>query len=337
MGNRNFSKVQYGKETTRGTAVPSTKILLGQVPAVGTDRKPYFPAENVGINAPAVRGVIHQYLYENTLSVADGYFQLMPVLFGCSLKGGVTPTETTPAQGDYAWNQTPSLAFDADNAVNSMTIELGDNTQAYEAEYCMFKEIRISGTVSQGPEPSPVSIEAPFFGRQLTPTTFTGALSLPSVEPMNAKLSRFYLDTTWAGVGSTEKTNILRGFDINIIGGCNYKFAGSGEKYFNSHQQGLIAVTATFTLEGNSDADAIFDAQQAGTFQVIRLKINGSQIGTGVNHSLSIDIGGMWDDVSPLGGEDRTNNLHTASITGFYDGTGAKMLAVNTVTNLASF
>lgn len=43
MGNRFFSKVQYGKESTRGTAVAATKILLGQVPAVGNDRKPVIP------------------------------------------------------------------------------------------------------------------------------------------------------------------------------------------------------------------------------------------------------------------------------------------------------
>lgn len=337
MGNRFFSKVQYGKESTRGTAVAATKILMGKVPAVGTDRKPVFPNEDVGINVPSVRSVIYQYLYQNTLSVEHGYFQLLPALFGCGLKGGVTPSETTPAQGDYAWDQTPSLVSGVDNAANSMTIELGDDTQAFEAEYAMFERIRISGNVAQGQDASPVTIEADFFARQLTPTTFTGSLSLPTAEPMNAKLSRFYLDTTWAGVGGTEKTNILRAFDIEILTGLHPKFSGSGNKYFNGHSAGMISCTANFTLEGGSDADAIFDAQQAGTFQVVRLKINGSQIGSGATHSLSIDIGGNWETVSPLASEDRGDNLHSAVLVGRYDATGAKMLQVNTVTTLASF
>jgi hypothetical protein len=63
------------------------------------------------------------------------------------------------------------------------------------------------------------------------------------------------------------------------------------------------------------------------------LKIDGGQIGTGVNHSLTIDIGGRWESVSPLGGEDRNNNLHTATLRGHYDATGAKMLQVAVVTN----
>ena len=337
MGNRFFSKVQYGKETTRGTAVAATKLMLGKVPAVGSDRKPVFPSEDVGINTPAVRSVIHQYLYQNTLSTEHGYFQQMPVLFGCGLKGGVTPTEITPSQLDYLWTQTPSLVSGVDNAQNAMTIELGDDTQAFEAEYAMIERIRISGNVAQGQDASPVSVEADFFARQLTPTTFTGAIALPAAEPMNAKLAQFYLDTTWAGVGGTEKTNILRAFDIEILTGLHPKFSGSGNKYFNEHGQGMISVTANFTLEGTTAADAIFDAQQAKTFQVIRLKVTGSQLGTGTNHSLSIDIGGEWESVSPLSSEDRGDNLHSAVLVGRYDSTGAKMIQVATVTNLASF
>ena len=337
MGARHFSMMQFGKETTRGTAVVADTKFLAQVPAVGNDRKPIFPSEHVGINAPSVRSVIHQYLYQNTLSIEHGYFQALPVIFGCGLKGGVTPSETTASQSDYLWNQTPGLTSGTDNAQDALTIELGDDTQAFETEFAMFERIRISGQVAQGQDASPVNIEADFFGRQLTPTSFTSAIALPTVEPMNAKLSRFYLDTSWSGVGGTEKTNILRGFDIEIITGLHPKFSGSANRYFNDFGQGPISVTANFTFEGNSDADAMLDAQQAKTFQVVRLAVLGSTIGTGVAHSLKIDIGGEWESVSPLSSEDRGDNLHSGVLIGRYDGTGAKMLQVQTVTNVASY
>jgi hypothetical protein len=186
-------------------------------------------------------------------------------------------------------------------------------------------------------EASPVNIEADFFARQLTPTTFTSALSLPTAEPMNAKLARFYLDTAWSGVGGTEKTNILRGFDIEILTGLHPKFSGSGIKYFDGYGEGLITFTGQFTFEGNSDADAIFDAHQAATFQAIRLQINGSTIGAGTPHSLKLDLGGVWESVSPLGSEDRGDNLHTATLVDQYDATGAKLLQVATVTNSSSY
>jgi hypothetical protein len=337
MPNRFFSKVQYGKESTHGTSVAATKILLGKVPVVNSDRKPVIPEEDVGIRARGVRALIHQYLYSNTLSTEHGYFQQMPWLFGGGLKGGVTPSEQTPSQGDYLWNQTPSLVSGVSNVLDSFTIELGDDQQAFKSEYVLFERIRISGQVSQGMDASPVNVEADFFGRQLTPGTFTGALSLPAAEPMNAKLARFYLDTAWSGIGGTEKTNILRGFDIEILTGAHPNFSGSGNKYFNAHDQGLIIATANFTFEGNSDADAIFDAQQAVTFQAVRLQINGSQIGSGLNHRLRIDIGGVWESVAPLGGEDRGDNLHTATLVDYYDSTGAKSLQVETVTNISTY
>jgi hypothetical protein len=338
MGERFFSKVLIGKENpaSQGTAVAATRLLLGKVPAVNSDRKPTIPDEDVGIRARGVRAIVHQYLYSNTLSTEHGYFQQMPLLFS-SLKGGVTPSETTPAQGDYLWNQTPSLVAGVSNAPDSFTIELGDDVQAFEAEYAMFERIRISGQVAQGMEASPVNVEADFFSRQLTPTTFTPAIALPAAEPMNAKLSRFYLDTAWSGIGGTEKTNILRGFDIEILTGVHPKFSGSGYKYFNTHGEGLIMATANFTFEGTSVADAIFDAQQALTFQAVRLEIGGGAIGTGLNHRLRIDIGGVWESVSPLGGEDRGNNLHTATLIDYYDATGAKNLQVETVTNISAY
>jgi len=338
MGERFFSKVQIGTENpaAHGTPVAATKMLLGKVPAIGNDRKPVFPAEDVGIRADAVRSVVHQYLYSNTLSIEHGYFQILPWLYGCGLKGGVTSAEQTTDQNDFLWAQTPSLVSGESNAIDSGTIELGDDVQAFEAEYAMFERIRLSGQVAQGQDASPVNIEADFFSRQLMPTTFT-ALTPPVVEPMNAKLARLYIDTAWAGIGATEKANILRGFDVEILTGTHPKFSGSGSKFFNLHGEGLIMVTAQLTLEGTSVADAVFDAQQAQTFQAVRLAINGPQIGTGDPHSHVLDIGGIWESVSPLGGEDRGNNLHTATLRGLYDLTGTKLLQVNTTTNVETY
>lgn len=331
MGSKFFSKFQIGKETVRGTAVAANTVLLGQVTGVKPDRKPVYPAEDFGVRADALRAVVHQYLVMDTFSTEHAYFQLLPLVFGCGLKGGVTPTETTPSQNDYAWNQSPSLT--AANVPDTFTGEKGDDVQAFEFEYSMIERIRLAWNVSQGQEASPVNLDFDYFARQLTPTTFTPAISLPAVEPMNGKLSRLFIDTSWSGIGGTEKANILRGADIEILTGNHPVFSGSALKTFDSYAEGLIMVTVQLVLEGNSLADTIFDAQQAQTFQAIRLQLNGGQIGTGASHKLNIDVGGTWESVTPLNAEDRSDNLHAAVLRGYYDPTGAKMLQVNTVTN----
>lgn len=335
MGNKFFSKFQIGKETTRGTLVAADTVLLGQVSAVKPDRKPVYPVEQFGVRAESLRSVIHQYLVSDTFKSDHAYFQLLPLVFGCGLKGGVTPTENTPAQGDYPWNQSPSLT--AANTPDSFSGEKGDDTQAFQFAYGMIERIRLAWNVAQGMDASPVSLEFDYFARELTPAAFTGSISLPTVEPMNGKLSRLYVDTAWAGVGGTEKTNILRSADIEILTGVHPVFSGSANKYFNQYAEGVIAVTLQLTLEGNSAADAIFDAQQAQTFNVVRLALNGGQIGTGLNHKLNVDVGGTWESVTPMSSEDRSDNLHAAVFRGYYDATGAKLLQVNSVTNVASY
>ena len=134
-----FKRIQYGKETTSGDAVAATRMFIGQAPAIKTDRKPVYPKEHFGVRADAMRSIIHQYLYQNTLAVEHGAFQHMPVLFGCGIKGGVTPSPVTGGKTDYLWTQTPSLV--AANTPDSLTIELGDDVKAWEAEYCHFSRI----------------------------------------------------------------------------------------------------------------------------------------------------------------------------------------------------
>jgi hypothetical protein len=323
---RAFTKFQYGKEvkTTHGTAVPATKMLLADPMAIKTDRKPEFVEDAIGVRAGSYRSRIDQYHWQDTLKISNGYFQALPMIFSCGLKGDITAAEVTPAQGDYLWTFTPSLT--ATNTPDSIT--LGDDVQAYEVEYLMFNRIKISGKIPQGAEAAAVAIEAEGFGRQLTDTTFTGGLSLPSVENMNAKLARFSLDTTWAGVGVTEKTGILRGFEAEILTGAHPKF-------FDTHGEDVIAAMLTLDLEAGAVADLFWDAMRAGSLAVARLKILGAQIGTGTTHSLVIDVGGRWEDVTPQNEYDKGNAIHKAILHGMYDPTGAKICQVTVTTNLS--
>lgn len=337
MGERAFTKLYYGLEASdgQGTAVAADTQLVGiTVPEVPADRIVRRPEEDLGLRAASMRSWIGQYLYQNTLSFEDSYFQLLPVLFSIGVKGGVSASEQNSGEGDYAWDFTPSLT--ATNTPDSLTVEFGDDAQAYEVEYLMAERLMVSGTINQGAEASPVSVEADVFGRQIAATSFTGAISPPTATEINAKLARFYLDTAWSGVGGTEKTGLLREFSIEILTGLHPKFHGDQNQYFNTHGQGKFAVRGEFTFEGNSDADAIWDAYRASTFNVVRLSISGAQIGSGDNHNLTLDIGGTWEDVIPLGGEESGNNLHTAVLVAHYDTTGSKLFDVDVTTDVSA-
>lgn len=331
MGSSFFTQVQYGGEATRGTAVAATKIWPGKAPKVGSDTKPAFVSEQLGVRTDMRRVAIYEKLYTDSLSAEHTTFQQLLFPLSCGLKGSVTASEQTASQTDYLWDFTPSLT--AANNPEAATIELFDDVQCWEVEYSMFDKISLSGSISQDGGDAPVALDATYFGRQLTSTTKTSSLSLPSGEFMNAKNARLYIDTSWAGVGGTELSNLLRGFQIEILTGVHPDFTGSSAKYFNAHKEGLISAMLTITLEAGSTVNTLLGLQQAGTFRVARLAVNGSQIGSGGTHNFTFDLGGYFESVMPIDGDDRGDNLASFVLKGAYDTTGAKLLQAKVTTN----
>jgi hypothetical protein len=339
MGNSYFSKLQIGKETVRGTAVAADTLLLGLLPQINPDRKPVFPADRFGKRSDAVRSELHSVQFASALNFPNLYYQALPLIFSLGLKGAVAPVETTPAQGDYLWTFTPSET--ATNSPDSMTLEAGDNDQAYEVEHVMADRITLSGNVAQGADASPVVAEVGVFGRQWTKTTFTAGLTIPTVEPVIAKLARVYKDALWANAGVTELALALRSFRLEILTGLYPVFTGSASRYFGGFEESVIGVTLALTLHPTAAVIALYDDFNNGDsgvqdYSVWRVKCSGKQIGTGGNHELTIDVGGYLADFTPVGAQDRGSNLFTATVKGVFDITGAKKLAVTCQTDVAA-
>lgn len=337
-GQEFFTIQQAGIESAaaHGTAVAATKMLVGQAPRIISDSKPEFIEEQFNTRLASRRNHVYERLYMNTISTPNAGFQqlILPHLTG--LKGGVIPTETTPDQDDYSWPFTPGLTPAAgDNLPDSFTLQLGDDQQAWRIPYCMTDRFTLKGKVSQDGGAAPVSLEHSFFGRFIEENAFTAALPLQASTPMNAKLAQLWIDNTWAGVGGTELTDALDEFTVEILTGVHPIFRGSTDNFFNGHREGLIGYTATFVVETEL-RDELLASQQAGELQIVRLKLNGPQIGTGANHSYMVDMGGAWEDVTPRDNSDRGDNLSTLALHAQYDMVGAKGLEATLVTNQAT-
>lgn len=326
---------QYGKESTRGTAVAATKKLLIDNHKVPVDRKPEFVADALGVKARAARARVDTLLVEDTLVVPQAYFQCLPLFFNCGLKGAVTGTEQTVSQGDYLWTYAPSMT--AANSPETITLELGDDVQGYEIEYVMFKGVKISADVPQTAGSGPVKISADYFGRQVTATTLTGSIAAPSLTSINAKLARLYTDSTWANRGTTENASILRGFEIDLGFGTHPKFFGSANRYFDSYGEGNIDALITLTLEGAAAVNTtLFADWQAGTAKAYSLKLNGPQIGTGTTNNLTVNVWGIIESIEPLGQSVNGNNLTKVLVHGTYDTTGATIAEVKVTANTST-
>jgi len=328
--------MQFGKETVNGTAVAADTVLVGEHQPITPDITNEIIQEDIGVRAEGFRarnGDVK--LVTDAIRIPHAYYQALPALLSCGVKGSIGPSEQTSGEGDYEWDFDPSMT--ASNSIDSLTLELGDDDAVLEREYLMFEGYRIQWEVPQQRASSPVLFEGQYFARQNTDTTgFTAALSLPSTENLVGKLFRYYRDTSWAGLGGTEKTGALRGADIQLFTGVHPKFMGGANKYFDSHGENELRFTAAITFEGGTEADAVRTLMEAATKSFVRLEASGAQIGSGVNHKFTLDLAGFWVDVVQMDGEDRGNNLWTAMLYGMYDTTGGKVYRTAVITDVSA-
>jgi hypothetical protein len=309
MGSQMFWKCQYGKETVRGTAVASTKRFYGSA-NIPKDRSLEHPEYLLGVRAKSGMTEIRQILADGvTLSMDNGYYQGLPFMLGSLLQGGLTPAEVTVGKGDYKWIFTQLLTTLGNP--DTFTLQYGDNDQAYAIEYLMGKKINFDFSLGDN---SDVKVSQEFFGRQVSKVTFTAAINVPATtEPIVANTMQMWLDGTWATLGTTAKTSLLRSGSIEIGSGNHPKFLANGAKTFSTHGEGDIYGACKFVFEGGADAVAIFDAYQLGTPKALRFKTTGSLISAGsAPYSMQIDLYGTFDEVIPLSGDKDGNTLYGA-------------------------
>ncbi len=316
MGSETFVKNQYGKELTRGTAVAAAKRWWGTV-TLPKDREPVHPKFTLGVRAESGHTEIRQILADGVmLNLDSAYYQALPMCWGILLKGGVTAAEQTTGKADYLWDFTPDLTAAANP--DTITLQTGDNDQAYQVEYLMGKKISFDFTTGDN---SDWKLVEECFGKQISTTTFTASINTPTVlEPIVANTTQIWIDANWAALGTTAKSNFLRSGSIEIGSGNHAKFMADGVKTFSKHGEGYVYGACKFVFEGGADAIAQWNAYQAGTPKAIRIKTTGGLIATGgLAYSQIIDLYGAFDEAIPLSGFQDGNTLYGTVFTTLTD------------------
>lgn len=320
MGEKVFTKSQYGVESAKGSAVAATKIWPGTV-QVPNDRKVQFLRPVTGRRGGAVISSVGQVIVDPlTLAMDPVYIEGLPLMLAMLLDGSVAN-----GSGLGKWVHTPSLTAAATS--KTITLEYGDDTQAYEIEAVEARSLKISGRTG---EDGFVKAELNCWGKQITKTTFTNSLTTGTLTPLISNLASLWIDPAWATLGTTAKTGLLREWDIELTTGKHPKFLANGALTFGSIGNGDLGVTASLTFEGGSSAVTEYDAYMAQTARAIRLLIGDATNG------LQIDMYGKYETVLPLGSESDGNNLHVAVFQGMDDNQATPHLFAVTVNTAAT-
>lgn len=255
---RPLQRFQIGIETTPGTPVAATVKIPGDHTWTH-NRERYFANFPRGVRAPVTQGgkpiaagLVHQ--VNTDLSYEDILYPLTSGILG--LKGGST------GAGPYVHTFTPVLT--GDPAVDTLTLEYVESDGAanhvgMEADYAFCTQFGLQLTYDQiamlnyqlaAHEPADAS-----------PTADPGESA--DREEIASNDFSLYIDTTGAGIGSTQVSSIIRSLSLDVDTGLRPRRTIDGTLNHTGIRWGSITGRASMTFEMDAVAAGLINAYEA--------------------------------------------------------------------------
>lgn len=327
-------KIQLGRETTPGTPVAATTIWRGVGGNLKDTREIADVEEQIGIAIPSNRAYLSRLGGALAMAATPATFQQLPHILEAGIKSVGTGAADGAGSGKiYAY----AMGHTAANTIKTYTIQTGDNEQAERMEHSFVEKFTLSGERGQA-----VMMSADWIGRQVSPSSFTGALTVPAVEEIIAGKGELYIDAIGGTMGATAKTGTLLSWDLTVTTGWRGKWViDKGILYFDFIYFDLDSFSAEFSavFEHNSTATTEKQAWRDNLPRQIRIKILGSPNTTpGTlwdDKALQIDMAIRYTEFDALDADEGNSIISVKGKIG-YDSTAAKSLSITVVNELAS-
>ncbi|KKN73400.1 hypothetical protein LCGC14_0401030 [marine sediment metagenome] len=330
-GVRALRKIQLGQESVAGTAVAATAIWRG-IGTIDDAREQVFPEEHVGYVAPLDRSYVPKLEGALPMDPTPATFEQLPYI----LTAGVKDVTTGAADGAgtdkiYAY----TFATTAKQTPQTFTLEGGDDLGAEELNFCFVTDFQLAGVSFEA-----WMMSANWMGREVTPSTFTGALALVVVEEILFSKTKLYIDAIGGSLGGTQITGTLLAATLNVDTGQRPIPVGDGNLFYSAFDQKLSPeITLEITLEHDANAIAELVNFRAETPQLLRLECEGSAAATpGTTYSnltLLIDLAGKWESFEKIGEQDG-NDIRVGTFRAGYDLTAASFAEITVVNELTT-
>jgi hypothetical protein len=327
-GIKALSKIQLGRETTAGTEANATVIWRG-VGSLKDNLALTFVEEHIGSLSGYDRSYISKYAGAINMSATPATYEQVNHIFEAGIK-----TDAAAAEGSgYLYEYTGATT--AAPTIKTYTIEAGDNIQEEQGLYGFVSDFTLSGAAGEA-----MMMSANWITRQVQTGSFTGALSVPTVEEILVSKGSVYIDAASGTAGATQVSDTLLDFTLNYTTGIIPKWtADGGSLDYQFIQYTMPEVTLDVTFEHNSTAVAEKAAWRAETGRQIRLLFTGSALTTaGTTYStkaLQIDLVGKWETFEELGDMDG-NVTVSGTFRSRYNATAALFSTISLVNNLSA-
>lgn len=328
-----FRRIQAGRETTAGTAVSADKKLVGRLrmtPRIGF----HEPEDERGSLAMHHRSKPVRHDAQFRFQSSATYEQILDLLAMCLDE----PTVRTPTSGvktrDYIF--TPSLT--SPNDQQTYTIEYGDNEQVWRSDHIFAESVDLG--IAMG---DILSVSASLIGQFPSKlNAFTSVNAEPNLNEILSDSSKFYIDGTWANLGTTIKSSLLAGGTIRLNSGLVPVRYGRGlttrgtesiAEYHGVSQRRRMHNMDLDLIINDSHISDIYDAFVSDEGKAIRIIFEdagtGNRIevksGTSFYRALEISMFGKFRGEPEIFGEREGENMVRWTFASYDDGSGNEL------------
>jgi len=329
-GIRSLRKIQLGLESAPGTAVAATTIWRG-IGTLEDKRKVIFPDEDIGVvggvdrvYTPSVQGGLE-------MEAVPATFEQLPYILAAGVKDVVTGAADGSGTDKIYTYTFPTTTL---NSIKTYTIEGGDNQAAEKMEYSFVESFNLSGKAGEA-----VMMSASWTGRQVSSTTFTAALAVPTVEDILFSKGKLYIDAIGETIGTTLQSSTFLGMNFTVKTGWIPVFTGDGNLYFTFHKMTAPEITCEITFEHDAVGVARKTDWGTNTARLIRMQFEGSSVATGGTQfqkkTLRIDMASKIEKVGKLDEQDG-NDILKVTFRPRYNSTAAKYCEITVVNELTT-
>ena len=260
-----LQKAQAFLESTRGTPAAATRIVYFDRGAwfeqvIGRD----FPDEDRNSFIDFYRQLTTSHAVKLS-GGADATFDDLAWWGQIFWKGGVTGVLSNTTVYTYTFQ--PTVASDD---LKTATLEIGNDTQAYQIPYCLGEKLEISWKGGEA-----VKMAVDLLGQQLTPQAFTGSLSDRTLEDLVGTTAKVWIDNGGGTIGTTQALNVLSG-KLTWENKWTQLTHLRGNLYPDDAQRDSRSVQLELDVHFNNTTE--FAQLVAGGERLIRVQFSGSNI-----------------------------------------------------------
>lgn len=258
----------------------ATEIWRGMGEMLDDQRVLEEVEELVGVMDGYDRTVITQYLGGLELAETPLTFEQLPFILAMAYGGSHVGVADGAGTGFVYTTTIPTTAAPT---AKSWTVETGDDAEQEEMEYAQCTEFTLSGVAGET-----AKMSATLMGRQVTQSTITPSLAVPTAEDCIASKGKVYIDAIGGSFGGTQVASQILAFELTCEAMWVPKMTLDGNLYFTLTVFAGQKISGKLTFEHDT---AVLRASGAKldfmnqTAKKLRLDLIGSALTTPATYS----------------------------------------------------